>query len=290
MENSDIDLSYPFTEYCDTHKRNVFFGVFAMLLLLVFRPFGLSAYSYGRSYIIIGYGLIIWLTLSSNDFWAYRVYYPLFRERGWTVVHQFLWTLFQLYITGITCCIYAVVVNVFPENLISFLKMEVYVLLSSIIPIIMMLLIKQNYLLSRHRRLAKLLNKELNEEHHVNSAQTHPDAITIEGDNRNEQIELIPDQIDCIIAVDNYFEIVWQENEEEHRKLLRGTLTMVEDTVRNLPFLFRCHKDYLVNLNKVTHITGKGQGYRLQLKNHPEVVPVSRFKGQKMHRLLKSLR
>jgi len=54
-------------------------------------------------------------------------------------------------------------------------------------------------------------------------------SILFIGDNHKEQLELNPSQIDYITSQDNYFEVVWKEREKVNKKLLRGTLTKVEE-------------------------------------------------------------
>lgn len=282
--------SYPFTEYADTHRRNIFFVLFITVFLLLFRPFGLNVYSYERSYIIIGYGLIIWLTVSLNNFLAYRFLPTTFSEKKWTVASQILWTFIQLFITGITCFIYAVAIDAFPQNLLSFAKIELYVLLSSVIPIVMFVLIQQNYLLRQNSRQAAILNKQLHGQHNTNFIQPNADKIQFVGDNQNDRLELNPGVIDYITSQDNYFEVIWQEEEKVNKKLLRGTLAKAEETARSFPFLFRCHRAYIVNLDKVINVEGNAQGYRLQLQNNSEIIPVSRSKGQQLHQLLQTPR
>lgn len=288
MKQFDKKL-FPFTEYSDTHRRNFFFSFFVTVFLLLFRPFGLNVYSYERSNIIIGYGLVIWLTLSLNDFLAYRFQPEIFSEKKWTVTAQILWTFIQLFVTGITCFIYAVAINAFPQSLLSFSKVELYVLLTSIIPIVLFVLIKQNYLLRQNTLQAEVLNQELYGRHKINPVEPHVDKIRFVGDNQNDLLEITPRQIDYITSQDNYFEVVWQEGDKVKKKLLRGTLSKAEETAQPYPFLFRCHRAYIVNLEKVINIEGNAQGYRLQLQNNPEIIPVSRSKGQQMHPLLQNI-
>ncbi|PJJ76467.1 LytTR family transcriptional regulator [Thermoflavifilum aggregans] len=289
MRNFNKKL-FPFTQYADMHRRNIFFALFVTVFLLLFRPFGLNVYSYERGYIIIGYGLIIWLTLLFNDFLAYRFLPGVFSEKKWTVKAQIWWAFIQLFITGITCFLYAVAINAFPQNLLSFIKIELYVLLSSIIPIVMFILIKQNYLLRQNTRQAEVLNNELHGLQKTDFVQPNANNIQFVGDNQNDRLEITPQQIHYITSQDNYFEVVWQAEQKINKKLLRGTLAKAEEAVQSFPSLFRCHRAYIVNLDKVIHVEGNAQGYRLQLQNNPEIIPVSRSRGKQMQQLLQNIR
>ncbi len=284
-----LNQPYPFSVLENNTKRNIFFSLFVTAFLLIFKPFGLSVYGYERSYIIIGYGLIIWLTLLFTDFIAYRFFKSIFSEKKWTVASQIIWAITQLCIIGITCFSYAIAIDAFPQNISSFLKIESYVLLCSIIPIIIIVLVKQNYLLRQNSQEALILDNELHQSKNANSEYQESNKIVFTGDNQNEQLALNSDDIVYITSQDNYFEIVWQENDKVKKQLFRGTLSKAEETVQSFPFLFRSHRAYIVNLKKVASIDGNAQGYRLKLNVTSEVVPVSRSKGPSLYQLLQTI-
>lgn len=58
--------------------------------------------------------------------------------------------------------------------------------------------------------------------------------------------------------------------------MLRSTLRRMEDALASWPQFFRCHRTYLVNLDKVAHVSGNAQGYRLHLEGLDDTIPVSR--------------
>ncbi len=256
----------------------------------MFRPFGLNVYSYERSYIIIAYGLIIFITVTFNDFIAYRFFPGIFNEQNWKVVTQLAWAIIQLFIIGITCFLYAVAIDAFPLSMFSFLKIELYVLLCSIMPIIVMVLLKQNYLLKQHLKEAVIFNKEIDEITQAQPEGTSTEKrISFTGENQNEKLELSGEDLYYISSQDNYFELVYREGSGISKKLLRGTLTRAEGFVATTPFIFRCHRAYIVNLKMVQSVEGNAQGYRLTLKDVQQVIPVSRAKGTQLHLALQAL-
>ena len=56
----------------------------------------------------------------------------------------------------------------------------------------------------------------------------------------------------------------------------RVTLLSFEIQLKEVFSLVRCHRSYMVNLNKVKNISGNAQGLKLELINHSEIIPVSR--------------
>jgi DNA-binding LytR/AlgR family response regulator len=60
------------------------------------------------------------------------------------------------------------------------------------------------------------------------------------------------------------------------RVVLRNTLKDLENQFSDIPQLFRCHKAYIVNTEKVVAINGNTKGYFLTLDQIVEKIPVSR--------------
>jgi DNA-binding LytR/AlgR family response regulator len=54
------------------------------------------------------------------------------------------------------------------------------------------------------------------------------------------------------------------------------TMKKAEEALEAWPGFFRCHRAYIVNLDKVQHVEGNAQGYRLRFPDVEEPVPVSR--------------
>lgn len=50
----------------------------------------------------------------------------------------------------------------------------------------------------------------------------------------------------------------------------------MEENLAEFPEFYRCHRTYIVNLQKVKHISGNAQGYKLHLENIDTLIPVSR--------------
>jgi hypothetical protein len=97
----------------------------------------------------------------------------------------------------------------------------------------------------------------------------------ISTDLKEETIRFEEDAFMYAMAVGNYIDM-WILVENIPQKITyRLTLSSFEAQLRSLS-LKRCHRSYLVNLKKIENISGNAQGLKLELKNHSEVVPVSR--------------
>jgi len=79
-------------------------------------------------------------------------------------------------------------------------------------------------------------------------------------------------------AEGNYVRVVFAAAGDGNpvRKLLRITMKQAEETVARCPLIIRCHRAFLVNVQKVVEVYGNSQGCRLRLGGCREEVPVSR--------------
>lgn len=113
------------------------------------------------------------------------------------------------------------------------------------------------------------------------------------GENKSQySIEL--NQLYYITVDDNYLEIFYTSpfsNENKlSRLIIRNTLRAVEEEYKNLTPIFRCHKSYIVNLQKVQRINGNvRKGYSLILEGYDIEIPVSRNLNQELKQKLPHL-
>lgn len=77
-------------------------------------------------------------------------------------------------------------------------------------------------------------------------------------------------------AEKNYVEFYLRNEVNSYKLLKRISMKELEAKLTHLPFLMKTHRSYLVNLQAVEAISGNAQGYKLKLKYHDELVPVSR--------------
>lgn len=74
----------------------------------------------------------------------------------------------------------------------------------------------------------------------------------------------------------NYVEFFLSSEEDSEKLLKRMTIKELDRQLASLKKLFRCHRSYLVNLEKIQGVEGNAQGYRLKLRGSEHRVPVSR--------------
>ena len=181
-----------------------------------------------------------------------------------------LWVIFSI---GLGNAFYTAIVfeNSKPtfEIIISF---QFVTLVVALIPITILIISKQKYLLRKHIDSADSLNKNLQEKPNLVQNST----IKFFADNEKDFIEFDINEFLYIESSGNYIELYIQYNDKIIRKTFRSTLKRSLDFFANHPEIIQCHRAFLVNTSKIINAKGNSQGLRLSLENCETEVPVSR--------------
>jgi len=92
---------------------------------------------------------------------------------------------------------------------------------------------------------------------------------------KSDSFELKVNNLIFAKAVGNYVEL-YLKGETISKVLKRITLKELVTTLAPHPNIIKTHRSYLVNLNYLKNVTGNAQGYKLQLENCEEKIPVAR--------------
>lgn len=289
MLNS-LTRPYPLLSLREALWRDALFSILLAVFLLIFRPFGLEVYGFNRAYVILGYGIISLITTTANDAVAYLVFTNTFTEKNWVVYKQLVWLLWHLLLLGITCFCYAASIDAFPFTITGFLKVQLYVLLCALVPVTLLVTIKQNYLLKRNlaeaEQLAGGLGTAVTPVIPAGANNITEQPITLYSENSKEWLVVKPASLMLLAAQDNYVKCYWLEDGSVKKKLLRNTLSRIEDALQDYKQFFRCHRGYIINLTAVSNISGNSQGYTAVLNFINTNIPVSRSKGKELQQAL----
>lgn len=281
---------YPLMSFRSVMKRDIFFGVFLTIFLLVFTPFGLSSFAYDRFYIIVGYGVTSYCMIALNDLAAYKLFPSTFHESTWTVGKQITWAFWHLLWLGGANLIYGVWVGAFPLTFYSFIKIVLYALASAIIQVMGITLLRQNYLLKQHQNHAAAINQDIkNNKDQQEKIEIASPILKFIAENNKDYFEITPASLISISSQDNYVEFIFQKEKKIHKELLRSTLSRVEDILVGQQYFLRCHRAFIVNLNRIKSVEGNSQGYRINMEGHNQPIPVARPKNKALKERIHSL-
>ena len=92
----------------------------------------------------------------------------------------------------------------------------------------------------------------------------------------------------CAESVGNYVKVVYRSATDGRTltKRIRTSMKHVEEAVASCPYIIRCHRAFLVNLQKVKEICGNLQGFLLRLDGIKPRIPVSRAYAKRVTELI----
>jgi DNA-binding LytR/AlgR family response regulator len=102
------------------------------------------------------------------------------------------------------------------------------------------------------------------------------EKTVIESENKSENVEVMLSDILFLRSADNYVELIYLENGEMRRKLLRNTLKNVEKHLSQYPGFIRCHRAILINTIYIERLFRSYTGVMIKIKGYDLEIPVSR--------------
>lgn len=245
-------------------------GLFVALFLVVFQPFGSTEWDDPRKPLFLaGYGLVTFGCMAVVGIVLPALFKKVFDERNWTVGKDIAWTLLLIVSIAFGNLLYSeYVLGTGSGGLLFWIAITAAV---GVIPATVITLLNYTRLLRKYAGSDLAVKKPLSEPHLA-------ETLTFLAENEKDELSLAVSDLLFIESADNYSEIVFLQNKETKKTLLRGSLSRFEEQAHH-PEVVRCHRSFVVNLQRVESISGNAQGYKLQLTNWTSPVPVARRYG-----------
>jgi LytTr DNA-binding domain len=270
---------YPFN---DDYKRNtkiIFFisiGVFAFLLL--FQPFDINLLTTKEKYyLIIGFVIITFLSLSLNLLFIPSMFPNKFSSAEWKIKNEILWNIWILFTILVGYFFYF--------KSLGLMKFDFYVviklILTAIIPISILIIANQNRMLRLHLKFADELNKKLQENKIVLDK-----IVQFNSDYQKDSLAVKVSLLLLVRSANNYIEVFWKEDEVAKNQMVRCTIAYAEELLKEHKFIFKCHRSYIVNISYIERIEGNSQGYKLFIRNVNFPIPVAKNFADKLKELI----
>ncbi len=143
-------------------------------------------------------------------------------------------------------------------------------------PTIFSVLWNNNLHLQHNLKLANELNEQLLRKQQSEEEQPQNDTPISIPDGKNDTFLLSPTTLLYIEADGNYVKIVYLLDAKPSSKMVRLTLKTMQDLLQESAFIVPCHRSFLVNMNRVSIVTGNSQECYIHFKGLSDTVPVSR--------------
>lgn len=269
-----INEPYPFSSSLQKNiQSSLIFGAFVFCFLYFLQPFGINNWqSETKTLQLLGYGLVTTFCLFSNYLVFSMLFPKWYSEKTWTVGKNILFTTLVFFTIGLGNLLYSVSQGFLDFSLKSFWFYQGLTLVVGIFPVVISTLFVYNMRLKTMVREANQLNLAVNID-----KKGDVEIIHIPSQNKSEELSLNSEKLLAIKAVENYIEVYATHEGKLNKTVLRNTLKNVEESLTVVKHINKCHRSYLVNLEKVKHFTGNAQGLTLNFGDSFNLsVPVSR--------------
>ncbi len=273
---SFLSRPYPISDsFRGKLKTALFSGFFIFAFLFIFRPFQLHRFENLLTLkITAGYGAVTFGMVLLNTLLIPLALPGVFNESKWTVGREIVFLLWIIFTIGLGNAAYSLAIFNDFFSLEYLIQFQFITLLVALLPITINVMVWQLVLTRRNLKEAASISEHM---HHKKRLDSNPEAmITLKSDNQKESLSIPARDLLYITSADNYIEVHYLRNGKEEKKLLRGTLKNTKEELRSYTAFYRCHRAWIVNLDKVEAVSGNSQGYRLILNDTDTIIPVSR--------------
>jgi hypothetical protein len=286
---SYFNQPYPFNSEPKKYlKVVVIFGVFVAGFLYTFKPFGISSAQGNHDlWISLSFGAVTFLSLLILLV-LFQSFPKVFNDDKWTLGKELFFSALNFFFVGNANFLFMKYGCYRVDGYIDYGGMMFATFAVGFFPYTFLLLISHLRNLKLNMSRAEGLTSELR---HAERSEAIPQELKVilEGQNDKEEVKINPKDIILISSSGNYIEVYFIKNLALERKVLRGSLSKIEESLLEFDFFFRCHRTHLVNLERVEEVKGNSQGYRLAFGQDIHDIPVARTKNHEFRELISSL-
>lgn len=259
------------------------FGAFVSLFLLVFRPFELEKVD--KSLMVkssLVFGLVTFCCIFTSYLFLNFFFPTFYSEEKWTTGKQIGHMAAIVILVGLVNYLISPLLFNSTQSWVQALYYQGIAISVGFLPIIIYTLYKQNHWLHQFKQEAAALQKKLDEKRGnespdlTNPVSVSKETLTFESDNQAEKKTIEAGQLYYIEAASNYIKIFFEERGKLTYFIVRMTMKRAAETVFPHSAFFRCHRAYIVNLDKIEQVEGNAQGYKIKLRGMEDHIPVSR--------------
>lgn len=261
-------------------------ATFVTLFLGVFRPFGLHSLELVSTtipshLILIGYGVITGLCMILVGVCVPSLIPKPYAERSWTAGKEIVELVITIATIGLGNTVFTAVVFAIDMSPWLFLAFQVMTAAVGVFPATILVLLQ----LVRYRNVFVAGARTIEDSMHAPPEHNARPMVNISDDEGRTALSINADEVLLLTSADNYVECTIHDAQGLRTVLIRTSLRALEEA-GNLPLCFwRCHRSHIVNLDRVDHVSGTAQGYRLSVGPLRDVA-VSRSRSTELRLVL----
>jgi hypothetical protein len=246
-----------------------------ILIVLYIQPLGINFLkSEHDGYCVLGAGLLTAATLFLNTLFFPGIFPRMFDPAKWTIRKELIWNFWMFMNLFVVFTFMAWLAKATAYTDLPFFRTGAL----SLLPLILFNLISYN--LSLKMKVVGMIDSGkswLKEEINAFQNPGEQESVHLVAENKKQAFAEEVERVLLIHSSGNYVEIYWIDRKLAVRKrLFRQSFTNVEKELVSSDVMLKCHRCWMVNINKVTKLKRTTSGYHLVLDRLDFTVPVSR--------------
>ena len=262
---------------------SIIFLVSCICFILIYKPFQLHASRYFNYEMTVA----IYFTIVAFTLFGFVRLLKCIRffsdPEDWTVMKELLSIIISLLCMGLTIYFSGFIIE--PPgnrwNLPTFFNSLLIASLIGIIPLLFFTIINYRFLLVTE--IMKNFNTEIDS---IMSEKSEV-LVRIGSQLKKEELEFYPGQFIYAESDGNYIVFHLNVDSQIKKRVIRNSISSIEQQLSAIPFLFRTHRAFIVNVKKVKSQKGNSLGYRIKLTGTDTEIPVSRQKAHNFNEIMK---
>jgi hypothetical protein len=286
--NTYIKQPYPF--YYEELKRVIlllcFVAISSFIFTYLFQPFdvNIEEHKTDNLWIIVLHSVI---PIPIAFIYFFLLKKSVKNIENWTLGKEFLHLAIILFLIGISSFLIRDYIYTNPDNW-SFRYLWEEIRNTFLVGILLLIIILPLNLKRLITRYSNNLKKLPANQQYINDINT---IVQIVSPIKEESFKLNIKTFLYAKVDSNYLEIFFSSSNGVEKHLKRLPLKEFDEQLSSLPFIFKVHRSYIVNLKTIESISGNAQGYVLHLKDYSlRSIPVSRSKIEEFNQLYTNLK
>jgi len=266
-----LNKPFPFIEN-KLHRliASFLFALFIFIFIYIFQPFGISNIQYNKGLYLLGYFGITASVMLLGFFVAPLIFKDFFNFENWTIKKNYIFISIHFLLIIILNWIYNTTIGITEQHsLLYFILITVSV---GIFPTLFLMYFIEKILTNKSQSIATTITDKIQHQ----KTETINTSIQLVSKNNNETFTINLHQLICIKSEGNYLSVVFKDNNKIESKLIRNSISKIEEQLIIFEKVVRCHRSYIVNLGNVEKLSGNARNFSLHITDLDYLIPVSR--------------
>ncbi len=261
--------------------------IYTYFFLLIFEPFEVHLIE-NKFIELVGYSFMSLLVVSL--YWLFIPKYILRKKRIKSILLNPLYLILIIITIGFFDFLLAsFILKNYSFSLINFLKFQYYSFTISLFPTIIL------YLIFKISQSKKISQDELKEKEKLEmklkmmetQISIKSEKILIKNQTKENTHLFLTNDLILFEAMGNYVNVHFKEKNATNSLMIRNTLSNIENYLSDHNTFLRCHRSFIVNIQHIDKLIGKGRNKKIVLKQLDKEVPITRTKIQQILQFLK---